>query len=120
LRPPRRCPARGPADRTTWGASVQVSDTSAKPASLSFAVKADGGVIAAWGDTRVATSAVWGSQCEAGTTAVTRCGTAAKLNDQTGAAVNPVIVANTTTVYLGWRDNTVGGGDIRFRGRVPS
>jgi hypothetical protein len=81
---------------------------------------ADGGVIAAWGDTRVGTSAIWGTQCEAGATSITRCAAAAKWNDQTGAAVNPSLVANATTVYLGWRDNTAGGGDIRFRVRVPS
>ena len=105
---------------STWGASVQVSDASAKPASLGLAVKADGGVIAAWGDTRATPSAIWGSQCGAGTTAVTRCGIAAKLSDQTGAAVNPTIVASGTAVYLGWRDDTAGGGDIRFSRRVPS
>jgi len=55
-----------------------------------------------------------------GTTAATRCATAAKVSDQTGAAVNPTVVANTTTVYLGWRDDTAGGGDIRFSRRVPS
>ena len=105
---------------STWGASIQVSDTSAKPASLALAVKGDGGVIAAWGDTRATPSAVWGAQCEAGATGVARCAAAAKLSDQTGAAVNPTVVANTTTVYLGWRDDTAGGGDIRLSRRVPS
>ena len=105
---------------STWGASVQVSDASAKPASLAFAVKPDGGVIAAWGDTRATPSAVWGAQCEAGTTAVTRCATAAKVSDRTGAAVNPTITSNASTVLLGWRDDTAGGGDFRLSRRVPS
>jgi hypothetical protein len=61
-----------------------------------------------------------GSQCEAGTTAVTRCATAAKWNDQTGAAVNPTIAVSTTEVYLGWRDDMAGGGDYRFSRRLPS
>jgi hypothetical protein len=29
-------------------------------------------------------------------------------------------VASGTTVYLGWRDDTAGGGDIRIRLRTPS
>jgi hypothetical protein len=103
-----------------WGASVQVSDASAKPASLALAVKADGGMIAAWGDARATPSAVWGAQCEAGATAVARCAAAAKWSDQAGAAVNPTITANTTTVYLAWRDDTAGGGDVRFSRRAPS
>jgi hypothetical protein len=105
---------------STWGASIQVSDASAKPASLALAVKADGGVIAAWGDTRATPSAIWGAQCEAGTTAVTRCATAAKWSDQSGAAVNPTIAASAATVFLGWRDDTAGGGDFRLSRRVPS
>jgi hypothetical protein len=90
------------------------------PTSLALAVKVDGGVIVAWGDTRAASSAIWGTQCEAGSSTVTRCAAAGQWNDQTGAAVNPSLVANATTVYLGWRDNTAGGGDVRFRMRVPS
>jgi hypothetical protein len=107
---------------TTWNASVQVSDSSAKPATgLALAVKADGGVIVGWDDTR-STSAIWGAQCEAGsgTSSVTRCGPAEKWSDQTGASYRPTLFASTTRVYLGWRDDTAGGGDIRIRLRTPS
>jgi hypothetical protein len=97
-----------------------VSYAAAKPTSLAFVVKADGGVIAAWGDTRVATSAIWGAQCEVGASSVTRCAVAEKWSDQTGAAVKPTLAVNATKVYLGWRDDTAGGGDVRFRTRVPS
>lgn len=105
---------------STWTASVQVSDASAKPASLAFVVKADGGVIAAWGDTRVETSAIWGAQCEVGASSVMRCAVAEKWSDQTEAAVKPALAVNPTKAYLGWRDDTAGGGDIRFRVRTPS
>ncbi len=106
----------------TWNASVQASDSSAKPATgLALAVKADGGVIVAWDDTR-STSAIWGAQCEAGsgTSSVTRCGPAEKWSDQAGASSHPSITASATQVYLGWRDDTAGGGDIRIRLRNPS
>jgi hypothetical protein len=106
----------------TWNATVGVSDSSAKPATgLALAVKADGGVVVAWDDTR-STSAIWGTQCEAGsgTSSVTRCATAEKWSDQTGASSHPTIVASTSKVYLGWRDDTAGGGDIRIRLRTPS
>jgi Putative serine esterase (DUF676) len=106
----------------TWNASVQVSDASAKPATgLALAVKADGGIIVAWDDTQ-ATSAIWGAQCESGsgTSSVTRCAPAEKWSDQTGASSHPAIVVSPTKVYLGWRDDTAGGGDIRIRLRNPS
>ncbi len=105
---------------SSWTASVQVSDASAKPTSLAVAMKADGGVIAAWGDTRVATSAIWGAHCEAGASSVARCATADKWSDQSGAGVSPTLAANATNVYLGWRDDTSGGGDFRLRVRSPS
>jgi pimeloyl-ACP methyl ester carboxylesterase len=106
----------------TWSASVQVSDTSAKPASgLAFAVKADGGVLVAWDDTR-STSAIWGAQCEAGSgsVSVVRCGPAEGWSDQAGAATRPALIATSTKAYLVWSDATTGGGDIRFRVRNPS
>jgi hypothetical protein len=106
----------------TWNATVQVSDASAKPSGgLALAVKADGGVIVAWDDTR-STSAIWGVQCEAGSgsSAVGRCGAVEKWSDQTGASYRPTLIATTGQVYLGWRDNTTGGGDIRIRLRTPS
>ena len=105
---------------SSWGASVQVSDTSAKPSTLTLVVKADGGSITAWTDTRASQAAAWGAQCEAGAAGVTRCATATKLSDQSGAASNPVIAANATSVYLTWRDDTAGGGDIRSSRRTPS
>jgi hypothetical protein len=99
-----------------------VSDTSAKPASgLAFAVKADGGVLVAWDDTR-STSAIWGAQCEAGSgsVSVVRCGPAEGWSDQAGAATRPALIATSTKAYLVWSDATTGGGDIRFRVRNPS
>jgi hypothetical protein len=106
----------------TWNASVQVSDTAGRPATgLAISVKADGGVILAWDDTR-GTSAIYGAQCEAGsgTSSVTRCGPVEKWSDQTGASSHPTIAASTTKVYLGWSDATAGNLDIRFRLRNPS
>jgi hypothetical protein len=106
----------------TWNASVQVSDSGAKPATgLALAVKTDGGIIVAWDDTR-GTSAIYGAQCEAGsgTSSVIRCGPVEKWSDQSGASSHPTIVASTTQVYLGWSDATAGNGDIRIRLRSPS
>ena len=106
----------------SWNATVQVSDSSAKASGgLALAVKADGGVIVAWDDTR-STSAIWGAQCEAGSgsSAPTRCGPAEKWSDQTGASYRPTLIATTSKIYLGWRDDTAGGGDIRNRLRNPS
>jgi hypothetical protein len=108
---------------TTWNASIQVSDASAKPATgLALAVKADGGVIVAWDDTRVTAAAIWGAQCEAGsgTSSVSRCAAAEKWSDQTGASTHPTLVASTTKVYVGWSDATAGNLDIRIRLRTPS
>jgi hypothetical protein len=51
---------------------------------------------------------------------VTRCGTVEKWSDQTGASYRPTLVATASQVYLGWRDDTAGGGDIRIRLRNPS
>jgi hypothetical protein len=108
---------------TTWNASLQVSDASAKPATgLALAVKADGGIIVAWDDTRVTATAIWGAQCEAGsgTSSVTRCGPTEKWSDQAGASTHPTLIASTTKVYLGWSDATAGNLDIRVRLRNPS
>jgi hypothetical protein len=79
-------------------------------------------MVVAWDDTRATASAIWGAQCEAGsgTGSVSRCATAEKWSDQTGASSHPALVASTTKVYLGWRDDTAGGGDIRIRLRNPS
>ena len=108
---------------TIWNASIQVSDASAKPATgLALTVKADGGVIVAWDDTRATGAAIWGAQCEAGsgTTSVSRCATPEKWSDQAGASSHPTLVASTTKVYLGWSDATAGNLDIRVRLRNPS
>lgn len=107
---------------TSWSStSAQVSDASALPGTrLTMATKADGGVLVAWDDARATTSAIWGTQCEAGATNVSRCAPAAMLSDQTGAAFRPARTVNATTVFLGWRDDTTGGGDIRSRLRLPS
>ena len=51
---------------------------------------------------------------------MTRCATPEKWSDQTGASYRPTLFATTTKVYLGWRDDTAGGGDIRVRLRTPS
>jgi hypothetical protein len=61
-------------------------------------------------------------QCEAGSgsSSVTRCGPAERLSDQSGAAYRPAISATTTQGYLGWRDETSEGGNVRLRLRIPS
>jgi hypothetical protein len=106
---------------TTWSASVQVSDATAVVGTrLALATKSDGGVILAWDDTRATTSAIWGAQCETGSTSVTRCAVPELWSDQSGAAYRPTLVSSGSNVVLGWRDDTTGGGDIRFRVRTPS
>ncbi|MGA3058410.1 MAG: hypothetical protein ABSE70_10320 [Candidatus Limnocylindrales bacterium] len=106
---------------TSWSSSVQVSDDAAAPGGgVALAVKADGGVIVAWDDTRATASAIWGAQCEAGAKAVARCAAPEAWSDQAGAAYRPTIVASATQVSLGWRDDTSGSGDIRVRLRSPS
>jgi hypothetical protein len=83
-------------------------------------LRGDGGGTVAY-DTR-ATSAIRGVKCEAGsgTSSVTRCGPGEKWSDKTGASYRPTLFAATSGVYLGWRDDTAGGGDIRILLRNPT
>jgi hypothetical protein len=89
-------------------------------AALSFVVKPDGGVVAAWGDTRTTPASTYRSQCEAGITGVTRCAVSEAWSDQSGAGSAPTLAATSSRVFLAWRDDTTGGGDIRLRVQTPS